>query len=205
MSCDKYSEPTFYCVPVKRNIFLFFFFLVKFYGICIASVLSLKKLKNVRTQTQFLTTVKSVQSLDRVLLYCNPNKAMSLTKEIYVATYFEDVSLIFKGLWNLEAARGTTKYCHFVCCNRNFCYLEGCLSYSLGFLISIQALSDGFAKASISITVLRDNYNSQEAFVCHCSCLLPVIIIWQVDVNSTVCDPFSLVFLCDFPPPFFFF
>lgn len=152
MLCDKYAEPTFYCVPVKRN----FFFGVKLYGICIASVLSLKKLKNLRTQTQFLTTVKSVQSLDRVLLYCNPNKAMSLTKEIYVATYFEDVSLILKGLWNLEAARGTTKYCHFVCCNRNFCYLERCLSYSLGFLISIQALSDGFAKASISITVLTE-------------------------------------------------
>lgn len=70
--------------------------------------------------------------MDRVHLYCNPNKSASLTNEIYVAIYFEDVSLILKVLWSLEAARQNTKYCLFVCYNRRFCYLERCLSCSLG-------------------------------------------------------------------------
>lgn len=105
----------------------------RLYSVCIPSVLSLKKLNNPRTQTHsFWLLWKVSKALDRILLYCNLNKSTSLTKEVYVATYFEDVLLILKGFCNSEAARGTTKYRLCVYYNRNFCYPERCLSCSLG-------------------------------------------------------------------------
>lgn len=109
------------------------------------------------------------QALHRVLLYSNSNEPVSLTKETYVAMYFEDVSLTFRGVKSLGVGRGTTKYCHCVHCNRNVYYLTQSCSpgpqfvpepFQLAVPCSIWCQWELFAlhlKDGISITVLTEN------------------------------------------------
>lgn len=137
-------------------------------GVCIASVWSLKKLGSPRTQSHDFWQLWEVsQALQRVLLYWNSNKPVSLTKETYVAMYFENV---FPNFWRcLGVGRGNTRYCLCDCCNRNAYYLTQ--SCSLG---------PQFVSESFQLAVPRSVWCQWELFALHLKEGMSITVLTEI-------------------------